>query len=100
MRKRKLTRLELMKRYRQGCAHPRRGRARRVGKVTDKWVRSLPRARRMWAIGFAPYAAALRTLKLPRRGPTGSPENAERYRLVCVAMLETKAGMRAQVVKV
>ncbi len=100
MRKRKLTRVELVKRYREGCAHPRRGRARRVGKVAAKWVRSLPKARKYWKAGFAPYAAALRSLQLPPRGPKGSPQNAERSRLVWVAMLEVKAGKRAEVVKV
>lgn len=39
-----------------------------------------------WQEGFGPYAEAIRALKLPERGPTGSPQNLQRVQAIAQAL--------------
>ncbi len=46
-----------------------------------------------WRKGFSPYWEAIRALKLPDRGPKGSPQNIQRVAAVATALRQLKEKM-------
>jgi hypothetical protein len=47
-----------------------------------------------WQRGFQPYAEAIKNLKLPERGPTGSPQNLQRVQTVALALRELRTKLK------
>jgi len=57
-----------------------------IAKGPSRFSEGVALAQQSWANGFAPFHAAIKTLKLPPRGPKGSPQNLQRVAAMSAAL--------------
>lgn len=61
-----------------------------IAKGPSRFAEGVALAQEDWEYGFAPYHAAIKALKLPPRGPKGSPANIQRVAAVATALRALK----------
>lgn len=77
--------------YKAGVSNPARGPAPAYLPNGERFAQRAEASQSAYVRGWTPYRDALAKLRLPRRGPIGSPQNIERCNRVIVCMVKVKA---------
>jgi len=59
-------------------------------KGPSRFTEGVTMAKDDWAKGFSPYREAISSIKLPARGPAGSPQNLQRVAVIATALRQLR----------
>lgn len=65
-------------------------------KGADRYAQGVALAKDNWQVGYEPYAKVIADVKLPPRGPKGSPQNYQRVQAVGQALRAHKEKMKGK----